>query len=75
MANVVFRVIEQHPDHRLVYAAYVRTEGMPLEIQLPLIDVGSPTLNEAAILRAALGFATDLVETLRCQLAEPARVP
>lgn len=69
MANVVFRVIEQHPDHRLLYAAYVQTEAMPLEIQLPLTDAGSPSLNEAAILRAALGFATDLVETLRRQLA------
>jgi hypothetical protein len=68
MTKLEVTKVEQQSNGRLLY--YVRAyfpEGR-IEFPIGIQDLGSPALDEVAVLRSTLGFADDLAASLRLRL-------
>jgi hypothetical protein len=67
--------IEEQAKGRLLFNVRAYTPEGRIEFPMGIQRLGSPALDEAAVLRSALDFADDLAASLRLRLTPQARAP
>jgi hypothetical protein len=67
--------IEEQANGRLLFNVRAHTAEGRIEIPVGIQDLGSPDLDEVAVLRSALGFAQELMASIRLRLAPQALAP
>jgi hypothetical protein len=75
MTKVEVTKIEEQRNGRLLFN--VRAYGSEGRVEFPIgiQDLGSPALDEIAVLRSTLGFADDLAASIRLRLGLEPRNP
>ena len=59
MANIELKKVEQQLNHRVLYSVKVNADTNHMEFPIGILDQGSATANETAVLTSALAFAED----------------
>jgi hypothetical protein len=67
--------IEEQANGRLLFNVSANTPEGRIEFPMGIQRLGSPVLDEAAVLRSALDFADDLAASLRLRLAPQTGAP
>ena len=67
--------IEEQAKGRLLFNVRAYTAEGRIEFPIGIQRLGSPGLDEAAVLRSSLDFAEDLTASLRLRLAPQTRAP
>jgi hypothetical protein len=72
MANIELNKVEEQLNHRVLYSVKVNAGADHMEFPIGIVDQGSATANETAVLTSALTFAEDLEAAARLRLEHAA---
>lgn len=75
MTKVEVTKIEEQLNGRLLFNVRAYTSEGRIEFPIGIKDLGSPALDENAVLRSALEFADELAASIRLRLRPPKRDP
>ena len=73
MANIELKKVEQQLNHRVLYSVKVNADANHMEFPIGILDQGSATANETAVLTSALALAGDLEAAARLRLGAATR--
>jgi hypothetical protein len=73
MSKVEVTKIEEQPNGRSVFSVRADMSDGRIEFPMGIHELGSPALDEIAVLRSALGFADELAASIRLRLVEQPR--
>ena len=68
MAKLEVTKIEEQGDGRLLFNVRAYTSEGRIEFPIGIQDLGSPALDDIAVLRSTLGFADELAAAVRLRL-------
>jgi hypothetical protein len=74
-ANIEVTRIEQQAEGRLLFNVRAYTDEGRIEFPIGIQDLGTPALDEAAVLRSTLHLAAELTASIRRRLTPKARDP
>jgi hypothetical protein len=69
MKNVEITKIEEQLNGRLLYSVRAYNSAGRIEFPVGIQDLGTPALDEIAVLRSTLTFADELAASIRLRLA------
>jgi len=69
MAKLEVTKVEERTNGRLLFSVRAHTAEGRIEFPIGIQDLGSPALDEIAVLRSTLVFADDLAASIRLRLA------
>jgi hypothetical protein len=75
MTKVEVTKIEEQLNGRLLFNVCAYTSEGRIEFPIGIKDLGSPALDETAVLRSTLEFADELAASIRPRLGPPTRGP
>jgi len=62
--------VEEHAKGRMLYSVRASTVAGRIDLPIAILEQGSPTLDEAAVLRSTLEFAEQLTASVRTRLGQ-----
>jgi hypothetical protein len=70
MTKLEVAKIEEQGNGRLLFIVRAYTSEGRMEFPIGIQDLGSPALDEIAVLRSTLGLADDLASSIRLRLGQ-----
>jgi hypothetical protein len=70
MTKLEVAKIEEQGNGRLLFIVRAYTSEGRMEFPIGIQDLGSPALDEIAVLRSTLGLADDLAASIRLRLGQ-----
>jgi hypothetical protein len=73
MTKLEVTKVEEQANGRLLFSVRASTSEARIEFPIGIQDLGSPALDEIAVLRSTLAFADDLAASIRLRLGPQPR--